>query len=390
VNSLDNQVALLLPGSDGPQLAAVLTPPNLSVLSDVALGSVDGHTLTVYVTAEGQDTATRLSFNLDPSPGVATATPQTASASQTNASALPSEVIPGASSETGASSAAAADQALLAGLVTLAPAGEALLPSPPGQQVTEFSTLPDQHLGVVVTLLLGAGEDPGARPSGPAAGEGAILGSSPAAVTLAGYDGGAWTDEAGWPNGPAPSASALLGLNAFITGSADALPERLLTGPVRDSGQPPGVPVPVPELFDFSAVPPVSERQQGAENVSGLVAPQAGAGEAAREAGAVPSYPERLDGDSEAREQGRREPDSMPSPVGETPEVADKASPRRADSAWARGMALFLAQSFLGIAAGTPAAPPLPRGQLPDRRRRPLTGNAQPPSAGAAEMENPS
>jgi hypothetical protein len=352
LNSLDSRVALLLPGSDGPQLAALLTPANLSALSDVALGRVDGQTLDVYVVSEGQDTATRLSFNLDPSLGAPSAPSQPgSSAPQTTASVPPADLTPGASGEAGPALTAFADPALLAGLVTLLPSGEALLPSSPGQPITEFSTLPDQRLGVVVTLLLGDGEEPGARPSGLAPGEGAIPGSfltASSGVTLVGYDGSTCTDEASRPNGPAPSASALLGLNAFITGSADALPERLLAGPRRDGGNPPGVPASVPELFDFSAVPSTGSPTDGQPGPGRRLA---GEGEADRDPGAVPAAV-RTDpapppiGDSDAPDEvpGRRAPEGASTPPG-TSEIAPAASD------WIRVVTVFFAQAAFGSAA---------------------------------------
>src|SRR5207249_2045498 len=65
MNSGDNRVALLLAGTDGPQVAALLTPGGLASLSDLAIGAIDAHSVDVYLTWEGRDAVSLVTFNLD-------------------------------------------------------------------------------------------------------------------------------------------------------------------------------------------------------------------------------------------------------------------------------------------------------------------------------------
>jgi hypothetical protein len=372
LNSLDNHVALLLPGSDGPQIAAVLAPGNLAGLSDLALGRLSGNAVEVYVTAAGQDAVTRLAFSLDLSPAAPPAT----------SPGLAVSLFPGAPGEAGSG---LADPALLVGLLTLlaphAPPAEALLESSPGRQVADFSPLPDLHLGVVVTLLLAPRDGPAAPPpAAPATDEGPSTGAlrfAATGVTPPGPEGTALAEEAGTrADGadPAPPAGAALGLNAFLAGSADTPAGRLLSGGGQQGGQPLDLPVPAPELFDFDVAPVRARRVNEGDSVSPSLTRRAPTGaETARQQGAA-SSPARADappgsagreaaeegpgvGQESSRGPGWPVPPAAsvpPSPAGS----AQEAGLLGVDSAWVRGMAVFLAQGILGFAAGD--------GPLPD------------------------
>jgi hypothetical protein len=356
LNSLDNRVALLLPGSDGPQIAAVLAPGNLAGLSDLALGRLSGNAVEVYVTAAGQDAVTRLAFSLDLSP----ATPP----------GLAVALSPGAPGE------AVADPALLVGLLTLlaphAPPAEALLESSPGRQVADFSPLPDLHLGVVVTLLLAPRDGlpaPAAADEGPGPGTPRFAATG---VAPAGPEGTALPNEAGTrADGAdlAPGAEAVVGLNAFLTGSADTPAGRLLAAPGPEKGQPLlGPTVPAPELFDFDVAPVRARSVSEGESASPSLTLRALTGEETLgEPGAEPSparthpAPPRPAGPTApagvpgAGRQVSREPEERASPAVGAPESPPESAPEvglsGADSAWVRGMALFLAQTFVGPGA---------------------------------------
>jgi hypothetical protein len=226
LNSGDNRVALLMAGADGPTVAAVLTPNNLTNLSDLALGAVRGQALDVYVTTAGEEAVTALTFALD-------------------------------------QATAPADGALLQP-DSARPAG------------TEVSALPDLPLGLVVTLLVGGNSAAVGSPGGPAdsqapAGESSQSdrGSvSPAVWTASVEDAGTEgsSEAAALAGAPAAGESAI-NLNAFITGSADDNLARVLTGPDKaDAEQGLATPLPPPALFDFGDTRPTPARapEQGA------------------------------------------------------------------------------------------------------------------------------
>ncbi len=65
INGGSNQVSLLLAGTDGPQIAAILSISSSSNLSDIALGATGDGSAAVYVTREGSEAVTLLTFALN-------------------------------------------------------------------------------------------------------------------------------------------------------------------------------------------------------------------------------------------------------------------------------------------------------------------------------------
>jgi hypothetical protein len=222
LHSGDDHVTLFLAGTDGPQIAAVLSPAGLGNLSDLALGGVVDSAINIYVTVEGSNAVTGLTFVLDSS-------------------------------------------------TTSSRHDEQLLQSSPPQPVTVYSTTPDQPQGAVAAVFLAFN---GASPTetSTAAVEALPFETSSnvaaaASVGFATVDGSARdpsgeADEVGMEGSNVVPASLVgtpgnppVELNVFLVGAADTLPGLFLFRGTDAEEQPLAATLPLPQPFDFSDAP---------------------------------------------------------------------------------------------------------------------------------------
>jgi hypothetical protein len=214
IHSGDDRVTLFLAGTEGPQIAAGLSPVGLGNLSDLALGALQGNSVEFYVTSEGQDTVTGLTFLLDVSPA-----------------ARPPE--------------------------------EVLLQAPVSQQVTVYSETADQPQGAVAAVFFQLRTDAAVSADGQTieALPGTAFVSEVATSPNSGNrDPVGAADEVGTAGtililvNPEP-ADAPVELNAFLVGVADTPAGLFLSRLADDPAQPLDTALPPPQPFDFSDVP---------------------------------------------------------------------------------------------------------------------------------------
>jgi hypothetical protein len=214
LHSGDDQVTLFLAGTEGPQIAAVLSSAGVGNLSDLALGAVQGNSVEVYVTAEGQDAVTGLTFVLDVS----------------QAARPPEEV---------------------------------LLQAPVSQQVTVYSETADQPQGAVAAVFFQLRNDAAVSADGQTID--ALPGTAFMPEVTTSPNGGnhdpvGAADEVGTAGtilvlvNPEP-ADAPVELNAFLVGAADTPAGLILSRLADDTGQLLDTALPPPQPFDFSDVP---------------------------------------------------------------------------------------------------------------------------------------
>jgi hypothetical protein len=279
VANADGRFALLMGGAEGPQVATVLSRADLLNPSDMALGAADGRGVDVYVTTDGNDAATQLTFAVGP-------------ATAPDGLLQPAAPVPGAG---------------------------------------EVSALPELPLGLVMTLVLGGNSEATAAPTSLPAGESSAADVSPSGAASV-VSPAVWitfSDDAGEESirgavdvtaGGAPGEAAI-NLNAFITGAAEVSPAQRLAGQGQGLGSSP----PALELFDFSDVPAGRGQRQGDRREAGP-APAAGAIPESNDPGPAAPVEPGQDGASPAAESVPDELEEAARRPGRQPEVAARAS----------------------------------------------------------------
>ena len=206
VNSGSNQVSLMLAGIDGPQIAATLSIAGPSNLSDIALGAEGSTSAEVYVTREGSEAVTLLTFALNLSPD------------SRQSSELPNQ-------------------------------------SSSAQQITEFSPMPDAPLELIATLVFVSIEQPLPLQADSNA-------RNEIAFTSGNDEGWSFTESQ-----TAMTTDLSVDLGAFITGASEMPAGQSLVRRNADGISVPNSSLPPLEPFDFSDTPAtgVERREIGPE-----------------------------------------------------------------------------------------------------------------------------
>jgi hypothetical protein len=224
LNQGSDQVSLLVPGLNGPKIAALQSPGTGGNLSDIALGAVSSDSVSVYLTTEGNEGVIPMTFALDLGP-----------------------VLP--------------------------PAGDLFTPTP-ATPVVEFAALPNSPVTIVATLILAPSGDqatPAAavQPDAALPLDDEVLSSLLAILTPATVAGGGdeqapdpfAADESGIMETETLSATGRdLNVNAFVVGSLETPPVEHLRGLAPDSGTIVETPLAQPKWFDFSTLPAPSSQ----------------------------------------------------------------------------------------------------------------------------------